>query len=58
MGWVQKGIDSHCKCPHCAYVCGACLGTDSVLDREALIRHAASIAAMEAFDCNGEDDKT
>ena len=34
----SEGIELGCVCPQCGYRCKACLGTDSVVGREALSR--------------------
>lgn len=36
MGWQQKGLESRCVCPACKYECNACMGTDSVIERDEL----------------------
>ena len=32
----SEGLELGCVCPECGYRCKACLGTDSVVSREAL----------------------
>ncbi len=32
----SEGIELGCVCPQCGYRCKACLGTDSVVDRDRL----------------------
>lgn len=32
----SEGLELGCVCPNCGYRCKACLGTDSVVSREAL----------------------
>ena len=34
----SEGLELGCVCPACGYRCKACLGTDSVVGREALSR--------------------
>lgn len=34
----SEGLELGCVCPQCGYRCKACLGTDSVVGREALSR--------------------
>ncbi len=32
----SEGLELGCVCPRCGYRCKACLGTDSVIERDAL----------------------
>ena len=32
----SEGLELGCVCPNCGYRCKACLGTNSVIDRESL----------------------
>ena len=36
----SEGLELGCVCPNCGYRCKACLGTDSVIDRDSL-KHIA-----------------
>ena len=41
----SEGLELGCVCPNCGYRCKACLGTDSVISRDAL----KSLANSEAL---------
>lgn len=42
----SEGLELGCVCPNCGYRCKACLGTDSVVGREALGRLADDALLM------------
>ena len=54
----SEGLELGCVCPQCGYRCKACLGTDSVVGREALSALKDNALLMQeiftSFD--GEDD--
>lgn len=53
----SEGLELGCVCPDCGYRCKACLGTDTVVNREALKRLADNAALMrEIFQSFDEPD--
>ena len=54
----SEGLELGCVCPECGYRCKACLGTNSVVGRDALKDLAFNAALMQdifsSFD--GEDE--
>ena len=43
----SEGPEMGCVCPQCGYRCKACLGTDSVVNRETLMRLKDDAALMQ-----------
>ena len=54
----SEGLELGCVCPQCGYRCKACLGTDSVVGREALgaLKDNALLMQEIFTSFDGEDD--
>ena len=54
----SEGLELGCVCPQCGYRCKACLGTDSVVGRDALARLKDDAVLMQdilsSFDSDDE----
>jgi hypothetical protein len=54
----SEGLELGCVCPACGYRCKACLGTDSVVGREALKGLVHNEALMRDIFTSFEADDT
>ena len=54
----SEGLELGCVCPNCGYRCKACLGTDSVVGREALKGLVHNEALMRDIFTSFEADDT
>lgn len=55
----SEGLELGCVCPECGYRCKLCLGTNTVIDREALRARAAEYmknAESDPDNTDWEDD--
>ncbi len=52
----SEGLELGCVCPNCGYRCKACLGTNSVVSRDALKDLASDPALMRDIFTSFDDD--
>ena len=53
----SEGIELGCVCPECGYRCKACLGTNSVVSREALSGLKNNAQLMQDIFSSFDDDE-